>query len=773
MPLQGLVLGEDVILITVGEPGLPGADGDPGSGALIIAEDAVALPGRGTLNFSTGIVATDNPGADSIDVTVSTDTISAVPTSDVGAPNGVASLDGTGKVPSGQLPAQATGSITDINGDPGPSVVLDAADVGAVDLNQLAAANGVATLDSGSHIPDGQIPTAITRDSELTAAVAGLQPVDATLTALAAYNTAGLLTQTAADTFAGRTLTGTAARVAVTNGSGVGGNPTVDIDATYVGQTSITTLGTIATGTWQGTTLALNKGGTGQTTATAGFDALAPTSARGDLVVRDASNNVRLPVGGAATILRSDGTDAAWASLATAGIQPLDTDLTALAAITEARGSLITGGVSGWQGLTVGTSGTILRSDGTDAAWASLSTAGIQPLDADLTAVAAITEARGSLITGGASNWQGLTIGSAGTLLRSDGTDVAWASLATAGIQPLDATLTSLAAYNTNGLVTQTAADTFTGRTITGTSNRLAVTNGSGVSGNPTLDIDTAYVGQATITTLGTIGTGTWNGGIIPVAYGGTATATGFSTKDDYCGTTGDRQRGWEDFENVTATTTDATIYGTTGTVAVSLSGTAAGTGAQQFGTDLIGTHVVAGVGQLTSGTSTTGKAGLLFANRAYNFQSVDTIKFFARLRIPTLSDGTNTFIVRAGFMNAANAAPANGIFIEANAGANWRCRTMAASASTPDSDSGVTVTTNYINVAIIYDGTSAHFYMSSGVSTMTEVVTAISTGFPANATSLVPSISIVKSAGATARTVNIDAMGWDTTFARGMSQRI
>jgi len=74
----------------------------------------------------------------------------------------------------------------------------------------------------------------------------------------------------------------------------------------------------------------------------------------------------------------------------------------------------------------------------------------------------------------------------------------------------------------TNGLVVRTTANTFAARTITGTANRVTVTDGNGGTGNPTIDIASTYAGQNTITTLGTIVTGTWNGTAIGLAYGGT-----------------------------------------------------------------------------------------------------------------------------------------------------------------------------------------------------------------------------------------------------------
>lgn len=69
--------------------------------------------------------------------------------------------------------------------------------------------------------------------------------------------------------------------------------------------------------------------------------------------------------------------------------------------------------------------------------------------------------------------------------------------------QNSDTTLTALAAYNTNGILTQTSADTFTGRTLTAGAG-ITITNGNGVSGNPTVAVtaSTYQLLDATLTAL-------------------------------------------------------------------------------------------------------------------------------------------------------------------------------------------------------------------------------------------------------------------------------
>ena len=84
---------------------------------------------------------------------------------------------------------------------------------------------------------------------------------------------------------------GTADRITVNNDS-------IDISGTYVGQNTITTLGTISTGAWQGTTIATIYGGTGNTSYSIG-----------DILVGAASNALnKLSIGTGGQVLQSNGT---------------------------------------------------------------------------------------------------------------------------------------------------------------------------------------------------------------------------------------------------------------------------------------------------------------------------------------------------------------------------------------------------------------------------------------------------------------------------------
>lgn len=75
--------------------------------------------------------------------------------------------------------------------------------------------------------------------------------------------------------------------------------------------------------------------------------------------------------------------------------------------------------------------------------------------------------------------------------------------------------------------MTWTAVGSGTVTSVSGTTNRITVATGTTT---PVIDISAAYVGQTSLTTLGTIGTGAWNGTSIGAIYGGTGLNTGSST---------------------------------------------------------------------------------------------------------------------------------------------------------------------------------------------------------------------------------------------------
>jgi hypothetical protein len=79
---------------------------------------------------------------------------------------------------------------------------------------------------------------------------------------------------------------------------------------------SLTSVGTITSGTWTGTTIAIANGGTGQTTNTAAFDALAPTPAQGDILYYNGSHWVVLAPGTSGQTLKTQGASAnpVWAT---------------------------------------------------------------------------------------------------------------------------------------------------------------------------------------------------------------------------------------------------------------------------------------------------------------------------------------------------------------------------------------------------------------------------------------------------------------------------
>lgn len=167
-----------------------------------------------------------------------------------------------------------------------------------------------------------------------------------------------------------------------------------------------------------------------------------PITTRGDLVDGGVSGvPQRLAIGATGNFLRSNGTDPSWQPVAESDVTNLTTDLAAkLTNPITTRGDLIDGGVAGApQRLAVGSSGSFLRSNGTDPSWQSIAESDVTNLTTDLAAkLTNPITTRGDLIDGGTSGVpQRLAIGTSGKFLRTNGTDPSWQTIAESDVTNL------------------------------------------------------------------------------------------------------------------------------------------------------------------------------------------------------------------------------------------------------------------------------------------------------------------------------------------------
>jgi hypothetical protein len=169
----------------------------------------------------------------------------------------------------------------------------------------------------------------------------------------------------------------------------------VKISDTYAGQTSITTLGTIATGTWNATTIAVNKGGTGLTSYTVGdlIYASGPTTLS---PLNDAATGNALISGGLATA-------PTWGKIGltthVSGTLPIANGGTNAAA-TPPAGAVAYGTGTAYAFTNAGTTGQVLTSNGSGTPTWSTPSGGdvVGPASATDNAIARYDGTSGKLI---------------------------------------------------------------------------------------------------------------------------------------------------------------------------------------------------------------------------------------------------------------------------------------------------------------------------------------------------------------------------------------
>ena len=231
----------------------------------------------------------------------------------------------------------------------------------------------------------------------------------------------------------------------------------VDISASYVGQASITTLGTVTTGTWTADTIAVTRGGTG----------LATIADKSVLVSTGADTLSVLTVGASSVdqvLLWDDSADDFV-------FVDVDTVGSAYSTITADAGGSVTA---------VGSETLNLVGLANGGIQSTASTPGTDTISLDLTL--------NDLTTGGAT----LALGD--FIAINDSGDAATVTALKYTFQDMVDDLNIVNGITANGILVRTTGDTYASRTIVASAvaseEGIIINNGDGVAGNPEVGLD-------------------------------------------------------------------------------------------------------------------------------------------------------------------------------------------------------------------------------------------------------------------------------------------
>ena len=166
------------------------------------------------------------------------------------------------------------------------------------------------------------------------------------------------------------------------NTTGTAANITATTNGTLTTLSALSLPGSQVTGNIGGNaanvtgTVAIANGGTGQTSQTAAFDALSPTTTKGDLIVSNGTDNIRLPVGTNTHVLTADSTEPSglkWAAGGAGSGTVTSVDATVPSFLSVSGNPITTSGTLAFGLSSTPANGQLLIGNGTGFSYANLS----------------------------------------------------------------------------------------------------------------------------------------------------------------------------------------------------------------------------------------------------------------------------------------------------------------------------------------------------------------------------------------------------------------